>query len=207
MDDEEFERLYGPWRPPSPVGVADLLGDFAGPWWIAGGWAIEARTGVRRPHEDVDVAIFWRDLPLLRTALAGRYHLWSAGSGALRPVNDDFPDLAPGAEQVWVREHARAPWLLDVLLTPDADGDWVNKRDPEHHAPLEEVTSVIDGIRYLDLEIVLLFKARLARPKDDADLAAALPLLRPAEVRRLAETIARQAPDHPWLARLGSAAS
>lgn len=198
-----FEELYGPWRPVPPTGVAELLGGFPGPWWIAGGWAIEAFTGRHRPHEDTDVALFRRQLPELRFALAGRFHLWSAGSGALRPVNDDFPEPHPDSAQVWLREHAQAPWVADVLLDDDRDGLWCNRRWPDHVAPLEDVTWVArDGVRYLNPEIVLLFKARLRRAKDEADLAAALPLLDQRRRAWLRSTLETVAPGHAWLARI-----
>jgi hypothetical protein len=201
--DEEFERLYGPWDPLLPTEVADYLNGFDAPWWVAGGWSIEAFTGVRRHHEDIDVSIFHRDLPRLRTAMAGRAHIWSAGSGALRPVNDDWPDLHPDASQVWLREHASAPWRVDVLVNPDDDGRWVNRRWAEHVAPLEEITWVgNDGVTYLNPEIALLFKAKLQRPKDDRDLDVAWPLLTPDQRAWLRDAVrATEGEDHPWLRR------
>ena len=72
LSNEDFERLYGPWVPRTPSDVAALLADYPGIWWIAGGWAIEAFTGVRREHEDTDVSVLRRELPLLRRHLAGR---------------------------------------------------------------------------------------------------------------------------------------
>jgi Aminoglycoside-2''-adenylyltransferase len=51
-----FQRLYGPWRPASLAQAMELFEEFGRPWWIAGGWAIEAFTGVSRHHEDIDVA-------------------------------------------------------------------------------------------------------------------------------------------------------
>ena len=49
---------------------------------------------------------------------------------------------------------------------------------PDHVAPLEDVTWVADdGIRYLNPEIGLLFKAVQRRRKDDRDLDRCLPLL------------------------------
>jgi hypothetical protein len=51
-----FQRLYGPWRPASRAQAKELFDEFGRPWWIAGGWAIEAFTGVSRHHEDIDVA-------------------------------------------------------------------------------------------------------------------------------------------------------
>ena len=56
-----------------------------------------------------------------------------------------------------------------------------------------------DGVPYLVPEIVLLFKAKSARDKDEADFRAVLPHL--SETRRawLAETLAQVHPGHHWL--------
>jgi len=93
---------------------------------------------------------------------------------------------------------------VDIPLTPDRDGLWTSKRWAAHVAPVDEVTWVAgDGIRYLQPEITLHFKARFRRPKDERDLERALPLL--ADDRRawLHEAItATEGPDHPWLERL-----
>lgn len=201
MDRAAFSALYGPWAGLAPTEVAVLLARFDRPWWIAGGWAIEAATGVTREHEDVDVGFFRSDLAVLRRALAPR-HLWSAGSGMLRPVTDEVPDLHAESDQVWVRDDAGSPWLFDGLATPgDVDG-WVNRRDPAMVLPLAGATWERDGIRYLNPELVLLFKAKQARAKDEVDLAAALPRLGLERRRWLAAAIERLHPGHPWTATI-----
>ena len=168
-----------------------------------GGCAIEAFTGVVRPHEDIDVAIFRRDLDRLRAHVGHRLHLWSAGGGALRPVNDDWPEPHPGAGQVWLREHALAPWVADVILQEERDGRWLSRRNPDHLADLADVTWVAaDGVRYVAPEIALEHKARLQRPKDDADLDAAWPLLSADQRRFVLDGTRREDPDHRWLTRL-----
>src|SRR3954449_6225316 len=86
VDDVDWERLYGPWQPFTPAEVKALLEGFPRPWWLIGGHAIGAFTGVRRPHEDVDLSIFGRDVPFLRRQVEGRYHLWSNHGGTLRPI-------------------------------------------------------------------------------------------------------------------------
>ena len=178
MDDAAFERLYGPWDAFDPPGVQAFLADFPGEWWVVGGWAIEAFTGIARPHEDIDVVIWRRDLPALLSLVEGRYHVWSAGAGALRPVNEDFPEPHDQSGQVWLREHSMAPWVLDCLFNDDVDGRWVSRRDTSWTAPLEEVTWVADdGIRYMNPEVVLYHKAQQARPKDELDRDRAWPLL------------------------------
>ena len=204
MDDAEFERLYGPWDAFDPPGAQELLADFAGEWWVVGGWAIEAFTGIGRPHEDIDVVIWRRDLPALLELVEGRYHVWSAGSGALRPVNADWPEPHAGSGQVWLREHSMAPWVLDCLFNDDVDGRWVSRRDTAWTAPLEEVTWVADdGIRYMNPEVVLYHKAQQARPKDELDRDRAWPLLTPAKQEWLRGAIADfYGADHPWLGNL-----
>jgi hypothetical protein len=89
-------------------------------------------------------------------------------------------------------------------LTPDRDGLWTNKKLPGHVAPLEEVTWVADdGIRYLNPEIVLMFKARLGRLKDTRDLEHAWPLMDERARAWLRETVEQLFPGHAWSARLG----
>lgn len=202
VDEEEiaFRRLYGDWAIVTPPEVAALLAGFDAPWWIAGGWALEAYTGVTRTHDDVDVAFFGSDLPAVRAHFAGTHHLWAAGSGALRPLTDERPELPEWSAQVWVREHALAPWLLDLLVNPGDASGWVFKRDPAVVRPLAEVTWVgRDGMRYLNPEVVLAYKAKLDRPKDRADLDTVLPRLDAAAREWLRATVERLYPDHPWL--------
>lgn len=197
-DDLEFQRRYGPWEAFTPQQARELFAEIGIRWWIAGGYAVEAFTGVPREHEDIDVSIFRRDVPALRAALEGRLHLWSAGSGSLRPVDDRFPEPAADSDQIWLREHALSPWRADILLNPDDDGSWVSRRDPSFVAPLDDVTWELDEIRYLRPEIALAFKAKLNRPKDERDFAVALPLLNEAARQWLAEFLARMEPAHAW---------
>ncbi|MGO4599961.1 nucleotidyltransferase domain-containing protein [Terrabacter sp. 2RAF25] len=200
----EFERIYGPVRPWTPAQARDVLDGIDVPWWVAGGWAIEAFTGVARPHEDIDLSVFRRDLPALRTFLEPRFHLWAASDEGLL-------HLAPGrampehAGQVWVREHALAPWSCEFVVNQDLDGRWQSKRDPSFSAPLEDVTWERDGVRYLAPELALSHKVATGRPKDDDDLAAALPLLSPRQRDFLADFVRTHAPEHPWRARLDAA--
>jgi hypothetical protein len=196
----EFERIYGPQQPLTPVEARDLLAGIGIPWWVAGGWAIEAFTGVTRHHEDLDLSILRRDLPALRAHLSPRFHLWAAGPGLLHL--SEGREMPAESEQVWIREHALAPWRGEFLLNPDADGRWQSKRDPDLTAPVEAVTWERDGIRYLNPELVLTHKAKGTRDKDDADLEAALPLLHAAQRAVLVDFLRRHHPAHPWLLTL-----
>lgn len=198
-EEREFQRLWGAWADLTPVDAAVWLDGFAGPWWISGGWAIEAFTGLARPHKDVDATVFRRDVERLRRHLHGRLDLWAAGSGAIRPLDERRPHPPKWSGQIWLREHALAPWLLDVQLNPGGPRRWIYKRDRSVSLPLEDATWVAaDGIRYLRPELVLAHKVALARPVDDGDLDAALPLLDAGARERLAELVARANPSHSW---------
>lgn len=56
-----FGRLYGEWDALDPAGLAVFMADYPGEWWVVGGWAIDAFTGVARPHDDIDLVIWLRD--------------------------------------------------------------------------------------------------------------------------------------------------
>ena len=205
LDPEEpaFQRLYGPVLASTPQDAAELLDGFGHPWWIAGGWAVEAFTGVPREHEDVDVSIFRRDVEAFRQHVRGRYHVWSNAGGILRPMTDERPEPLDDGDQIWLREHALGPWRYDVAVNPDRDGRWVFRRDPALDFDLDEVTWVAgDGIRYVTPQMALAYKARLDRPKDQADLAATLPLLSDGQRSWLAGMVAHLHPGHAWLDRL-----
>jgi hypothetical protein len=201
-DQLAFHRRYGPWDPLDPRQAAELFRPTGLTWWVAGGWAIEAFTGVTRAHEDIDVSMFRRDLPALRAALRERYHVWAAGSGCLCLLDEPGRAMPEWADQVWLREHALAPWRVDVVLNPDRDGRWVSRRERSFAAPLEDITFERAGIRYLNPEIALAFKAKAARPKDVADFEVALPLMSARARQFLSDYLSRMHPEHPWRERL-----
>lgn len=202
LGEEDFFHWYGRWEPLSPATIGAFMAGFDRPWWIIGGWSIEAFTGVHREHDDLDISMLACDAEAFRLFLGERYTPWNVASGWLRPFDGRFGSVIPDS-QLWVREHSAAPWILDVPLTPDTEGSWTNKRWPEHVAPVEDVTWVAgDGLTCLRPEITLMMKARLDREKDRADLAAGWPLLGPAERDWLVGAVAAAHPGHPWLSAL-----
>ena len=102
-----------------------------------------------------------------------------------------------------MREPATGRWRLDVFREPAADGEWVCRRDERIRLPYDElIARTGDGIPYARPEVVLLFKAKAARPQDDGDFAAVLPRLAPDRRRWLAEALDLVHPGHRWLAAL-----
>ena len=195
--------VYGDWDPLTPGQLRDHMTGFRGPWWVVGGHAIEAFTGVPRWHEDIDLVVFTEDVPALRTQFAGVFHLWSQDGGVFRILDDEHPEPLDPLSQVWMRRNARSPWRVDCILNPQDDGRWVSKRDPAHVADLDEVTWVADdGVRYLMPEVTLLFKAKPARRKDEVDLASSWPLLSVERRTWLRDAVRRLHPQHPWEDRI-----
>jgi hypothetical protein len=204
-DDEEFYRWYGRWRPFTPKGVARLMRGANIRWWIIGGWAIDAFTGRRRDHEDIDVSFFKADLPKLLDHLSPRYCIWSNYGGVLKPLRT-ADDLLEGSRQLWVRRDAGHPWVMDLAMNPHDGDTWISVRDEKIRMPIADATFEHEGISYLRPEITMAMKARLGRPKDDGDLAATLPLLDDERRRRLHDTIEHLHPGHRWLAQLEAGA-
>lgn len=204
---EYWAHLYGRWEPMDIAGVDAFMAGFTRPWWVVGGWAIDAFTRMPRRHEDVDVSIFASDVPTLRTHVGDRWHLWSLAGGDMRPLTHQHPEVLGPASQLWVRQHGGAPWVIDLPLTPDRDGLWTNKFIPDHVGTLEDVTWLADDrIRYLNPEIVLLFKARLRRTKDTLDFTRTWPLLAGEKQVWLRQMICDLNANHPWFDLMGGGA-
>ncbi len=199
---DDLVRWYGDWDPLDPTTIGAFMDGFDRPWWIVGGWSIEAFTGVSRPHEDMDISILSRDAPAFREFLGDRWTGWNIDEDWLRPFSHRFPEVSSDS-QVWIRRNAQSPWVLDVPFTPSTDGRWSNKRHLAHTENLKDVTWIApDGLRYARPEVTLMFKAAQQRPKDRIDAEVALPMLDEPARRWLRETIARMNPDHEWARKL-----
>jgi hypothetical protein len=202
-EEDAFLALYGQWEPLTPSDVARELSGFTRPWWVVGGWAIEARTGYRREHEDTDISILSTDVPAFVEHMRGRWHVWNNVGGVLHPLGGRWTTVDEPRSQLWLRADAASPWVLDVPLTPSLDGRWTNKFLAGHVATVNEVTWVADnGIRYLLPEIVLVYKARLRRPKDEPDFEATLPILTAERRQWMRLALTSIAPGHHWLEKL-----
>jgi hypothetical protein len=189
-----------PWQAWTPAEVAARLDGLPVPWAVAGGWAIDLFIGHQtRDHEDLEIAIPARRWAELRQRL-GTFDFDVVGSGHRWPLGSDAFAVM---HQTWVRD-AAGIYRLDVFREPHDGDTWICRRDPEIRLPYDQVIArSAEGVPYLVPEVVLLFKAKHARDKDNADLAHTLPHLDGRQRTWLATAMTRVHPGHAWLDRLG----
>jgi hypothetical protein len=194
---ELVDPVWDPWHPSE---LAALLRHVEVPWYIAGGWALDLYRGLEtREHEDLEIGVPAAGFPAIREAL-NEFEFDVVGPGRRWPL--DSPAFA-SIHQTWVRDPASGKYRLDVFREPHDGGIWICRRDESIRLPYTEIIQrTVDGIPYLIPEIVLLFKAKLARPKDDLDLGGLLPLLDGSRRSRLKGLIGQVHPGHRWLAQL-----
>jgi hypothetical protein len=159
------------WLPWSPREVADRLAGITAPWCVVGGWALDLWHGHQtRAHNDLEIAIPRSHFADVRNAFIG-FEFFTASNGRLSaepPTADQH--------QNWVLDPVARVWCVDIFLEPGDDTTWIYRRDPSLQLPRAQTFAhTADGIPYLRPELVLLFKAKAMRPKDELDFAAALP--------------------------------
>lgn len=205
MTSAEWEKSTSLFADLAPVGA--LMAGFAPPWYMVGGWALDLFLGrVTREHSDIDIAVLRADQDALRAHLVG----WD-----LRKVvaGSDGGILVPWLEGEWlelpVHEiHARRsqgePAALEVLLLESTGDLWWFRRNREVVRPLARIgLRALDGLPFLAPEIVLLYKAKIHRPKDDQDFHSVRDALDAERREWLLQALATCHPGHPWLAELG----
>ena len=190
------------WDAWTPWEAAERFAAVRVPWCVVGGWAIDLFIGSQtREHGDLEVEVLRGDFDVARAALAG-FGLFSAGSGRVRPLR---PDGVPPAEdhQVWVCEVEAQVWRMDVMLALGDVDTWTFRRDPAITAPRPSMVGRDGrGVPYLAPQGTLLYKAKAAREKDEADLEACLPRMDGESRAWLRGALEHAHPGHPWIGRL-----
>jgi hypothetical protein len=191
------------WDAWHPRTMTDRLRGLTIPWYVAAGWSVDLfRGGQTREHEDLEIAVPAAHFALL-PPLFPEFDFWvPAGEGTLVPMTPEA--LAGDSHQTWAWDPAAQRWRFDVFREPHDGDTWICRRDEARiRRPYREIIRrTADGIPYLAIEVTLLFKAKHARAKDEADFEGALPLLSQAERGWLDATLGLIHPDHPWRARL-----
>src|SRR5207249_11802319 len=130
-----------------------------GPWFVAGGWAIDLFLGREtRHHDDIEVAIFRSDQQAVRQYLNG-WEFSKVVAGKREPWQGD-ERLALPVHEIHARG-PRDPGEIEILLN-ESDGTlWRFRRDLRVTRSLSEIGGKSnDGIPYLAPEVMLLYKAK-----------------------------------------------
>ncbi|MGW4770918.1 hypothetical protein ACWEO2_23110 [Nocardia sp. NPDC004278] len=190
---EEAGRLWVPW---TPAEVAERMSGVAVPWYVAGGWALELFSeGAARAHHDLEIGVPEGRFGEIVDAFPG--FEWDViADGRIL----SFPADAEKQHQTWLREPATGRYHLDVFREPQVGDRWACRRDPAITLPYAElIRHTREGIPYAIPEVVLLFKAKAPRDKDEADFRHVLSALDRSQRSRLSEWLSRVHPGHLWL--------
>jgi Aminoglycoside-2''-adenylyltransferase len=173
-----------------------LLKRLGGSYWIAGGWAVDLFLGRQtRAHDDIEVAIARDD----------QQRLWRLGG--IERI--DF--LEDGSTKPWQGQRLSLPIhqlqcsfatgaTLEVLLNEFDGDDWLYRREPRVRRSRDVLMSHSGG--HLPVEIVLLFKSKALRQKDQLDFENTRSATNETQKAWLREALLKIAPSHPWLESL-----
>ena len=198
-----FEPDVSKWDAWRPEQVAELLEAVQVPWYVAAGWALDLFVGEeRREHEDLEIAVPNARFDELLPVLDGLEPFVITGPAEAMPLAEARDRLAH-THQTWIREPVTDLWRFDVFREPSEGDTWICRRDPAIRMPYSRlIERTDDGIPYGRPEVVLLYKARHTRERDERDFADLLPLLEPERRRWLADALEVVHPGHAWLSAL-----
>jgi GNAT superfamily N-acetyltransferase len=182
--------------------IQPMMSAYPALWGVAGGWAIDHFLGrMTRTHADVEIAIFRRDQLLLQKHLhawrfdkivEGRRKPWDTGEFLELPVHE-----------IHGRSKTDPSESIEILLNQRDDANWIFRRNAAVTLPLDRAIVQADcGLPSLAPEIVLLYKSKSPREKDEADFLATRDALEPARRRWLGEALRLCDPGHRWLKSL-----
>ncbi|WP_251040728.1 hypothetical protein [Bacillus sp. ISL-45] len=176
------------------------MSDFKRPWYIAGGWVADLYLGyVSREHKDIEIVVFREDQTFLKDYL-GKWNIDKVEDHELKTWGMEFlhlpvHELHPSNKQSGAR--------FEILFNETDGLEWVYRRDSRVKMPLTEVGSFTpSGLPYLNPLIVLLYKSKHIRPKDQQDFLIIYDKLSSKQKNWLSNALVLQDPEHLWLEKL-----
>jgi len=180
--------------------VRSEMQDFDPPWFFCGGWAVDLWLGKKtRDHADIEIGVFRED----QLAIQAHFDSW------------DLNIVENGVEKEWLRElkiqlplheiqATNGNKRLEILLNEKKSDDenvWAYRRDELCFLRMEKAVLVsVSGFPYLAPEIVLLYKSKASKEKDQLDFDILLPTLSEEQKGWLMRKIEKTAGnEHPWL--------
>jgi hypothetical protein len=185
-----------------PQKIAALMQNFQSDWFIAGGWAIDLYLGeISRPHDDIEIAVFRRD----QIALQNYLNDWF-----LQKINHSEPSIWNRNEFLELPVHEihcfyenGDPQNFEVLLNESNAENWIYRRNKRVTKLLTKLCLTTDsGIKFLRSEIVLLYKSKNPRAKDEQDFESVVKRLDVEGKKWLSNALEICDSKHHWLQKL-----
>lgn len=188
----------------TPLEAAGALAGVTAPWAVAAGWSLDLWHGRQtREHEDLEITVPAAWFPEIRQRLESLGLTWFVidDGNVIELARGEAP--AAHTHQTWVSDPAARAWRMDVFREPGDAQTWIYRRETGLEAPRARMMGhTPEGIPFVAPQVALLFKAKAARDKDEADFALAAPKLDPEARAWLIEALRRYHPGHPWIERL-----
>ena len=185
-----------------PLSIASVMSDFQPSWFVAGGWAIDLFLEKEtRPHEDIEIAVFRKD----QIALHDYFNGW-----LLQKIVNGEPVVWQQNERLSLPTHeihcfneTMQPPQIEILLNESNKTNWIYRRNQKIRRPLTKIQFETGaGEKFLCPEIVLLYKSKNPRTKDEQDFQAVVKHLEAEQKQWLREAIRICNPEHHWLLSL-----
>jgi hypothetical protein len=175
---------------------------FKSDWFIAAGWAIDLYLEKEtRQHEDIEIAIFREDQIALQNYLEG-WILKKVVNSTLSEWKQNEHLKLPIHEIHCFKENDESQ-SLEVLLN-EIDGErWLFRRNLKITKPRSKLYLTFKlGMKFLCPEIVLLYKSKNPRTKDEKDFKAVVECLNIESKAWLKNALTICYSEHHWLQRL-----
>jgi hypothetical protein len=176
-----------------------LMSDFKRPWYIAGGWAVDLYLGnVSRKHDDIEIVVFRKDQTYLKEYFK-KWDIEKVEDRELKSWGMEFLNL-PIHE---LHASNKTGDKFEILINEKEGFEWKYRRDLRVKMPVTEVGRfTTSGLPYLNQVIVLLYKSKHIRPKDQQDFLKVLNEISFNQKMWLANALALKDPEHQWLKKL-----
>ena len=183
------------------IPVTELFNSFPRPWCICGAWALDLFLGYKtREHDDVEIFTLRKDQLILHKHLhdwnlyyikEGEKNLWPTGQY-----------LQPPVHELWANKE---PQNFEILLNEIDLDSWIYRRNYSILFPLSKlILKSNSDIPFLNPSIVLLYKSKALRDKDQRDFELVLPYLPTTEKIFLRNSLLLTEPRHLWLSKLSN---
>ncbi|MCY7348622.1 MAG: hypothetical protein LH614_20725 [Pyrinomonadaceae bacterium] len=185
-----------------PLQIAAVLRGFKPSWFVAGGWAIDLFLEKEtRLHQDIEIAIFRKDQAVLHDYFDG-WLLQKVINGELVVWHRDEWLTLPIHEVHCYKETAQPP-QIEILFNESNKTEWLYRRNENIRRSLVKIQPESSaGVNFLCPEVVLLYKSKNPRAKDERDFQAVVKRLDVECKEWLKDAIKVSNSKHHWLRSL-----